>query len=69
MTGKVKFFNDLKGWGFIAEDNCDANWFVHFTGTRDKIKAEDLVEFEEGRGRNGNPIAVNVTRIKSDENR
>jgi cold shock CspA family protein len=64
MTGKVKFFNDLKQWGFIQEDNCDASWFVHRTGTLDIIQKDDLVTFDEGIGRKGQPIAVNVKRIK-----
>jgi cold shock protein len=69
MTGKVKFFNATKGWGFILEDDCDASWFVHHTNTKDKIMADDLVSFDEGEGRNRQPIAINVKRIKSDGNR
>jgi CspA family cold shock protein len=69
MTGKVKFFNDKKGWGFIKENDCDAEWFVHFSNTKDKITDDDPVEFDEGVDRNGKPIAVNVKRIKSDENK
>ncbi len=27
--GKVKYFNDLKGWGFIAGEKTDENVYVH----------------------------------------
>jgi cold shock protein len=67
MKGIVKFFRADKGWGFIHEDGCDANWFVHFSGTLDKITQGDRVTFDEGEGRNHQPIAVNVKRIKTDE--
>ncbi len=64
MIGTVKFFDSTKGWGFIKEDNCDAEWFCHVSGTLDKIKADDRVSFDEFDGRKG-PIAINVKRIKN----
>jgi CspA family cold shock protein len=63
MTGTVKFFNSLKGYGFIKQDGCDAEWFCHVSGTMDKIEQDDRVSFDEFEGRKG-PIAVNVKRIK-----
>lgn len=29
--GKVRYFNDLKGWGFIACDDHDETAYVHYT--------------------------------------
>ena len=36
-TGKVKFFNVSKGYGFIIEDCNEAEHFVHSTGLIDQI--------------------------------
>jgi len=44
--GTVKFFNELKGFGFITEDGGDKDYFVHSTGLVDGIKDGDAVEFE-----------------------
>jgi CspA family cold shock protein len=30
-TGKIKFYNDEKGYGFIVPDNGDKDVFFHFT--------------------------------------
>jgi CspA family cold shock protein len=64
-TGKVKWFNDAKGFGFItADDGTDA--FVHYgdvQGDGFKSLAEgDNVEFEMTQGPKG-PKAVQVRKI------
>ena len=58
-TGKVKFFNVTKGFGFIVEEDTNKEYFVHVTGLVDKIKENDEVEFELQEGRKG-LNAVNV---------
>ena len=66
-TGKVKWFNDAKGFGFITPENGDKDCFVHHTA----IKAEgfrslaegDRVEFDIVQGAKG-PAAENVTKVK-----
>lgn len=63
-TGKVKWFNTEKGYGFISyESNKEV--FVHFkdvNGGIDAIKENDEVEFEVTEGKKG-PQAVNVSKL------
>lgn len=61
-TGKVKFFNQQKGFGFILDDETQKDVFVHVTGLIDKIKDDDLVTFDIVEDRRG-PKAINV-RLK-----
>ena len=58
-TGKVKFFNQQKGFGFVVDDETSKEVFVHVTGLIDKIKDDDLVTFEVVEDRRG-PKAINV---------
>ncbi|MEC8968448.1 MAG: cold shock domain-containing protein [Bacteroidota bacterium] len=60
-TGKVKFFNETKGFGFITEDDSTNEHFVHVSGLIDEIKEGDSVEFELKEGRKGlNAVNVKV---------
>jgi CspA family cold shock protein len=65
MQGKVKFFSDEKGYGFITTEDGE-ELFVHHTnidGTGFKSLAEgQAVEFEVGPGRKGQE-ARNVRAI------
>ena len=57
--GKVKFFNKLKGFGFITDDETGKDIFVHSSGLKDQVQDGDDVTFEMGEGKKG-PMAVDV---------
>ena len=61
-TGKVKFFNDQKGFGFIKSDSDEKELFVHVSAIASGTLNEgDQVQFEIGEGKKG-PCAVRVSR-------
>ncbi len=61
-TGKVKFFNETKGFGFIVEEGSNEEHFVHVSGLIDEIREDDEVEFELTEGKRG-MNAVNVKLV------
>ena len=59
--GTVKFFNESKGFGFITEEGCNKEHFVHVSGLVDEIRENDEVEFDLQDGRKGlNAVNVRV---------
>ncbi|MCU0223414.1 MAG: cold-shock protein [Acidobacteria bacterium] len=63
-TGKVKWFNDAKGYGFISQEN-GPDVFVHYTSIEGSgfrsLSEGDSVEFEVTQGPKG-PQASKVRR-------
>ena len=58
-TGKVKFFNESKGFGFIVDNESSKEYFVHISGLIDEIRENDEVSFDHAEGKKG-LNAVNV---------
>ena len=60
-NGTVKFFNESKGFGFIAPDDGGKDVFVHANGLDEgtRITEGDKVSYEVEDGKKG-PSAVNV---------
>ena len=65
-TGTVKWFNDEKGFGFIAQDGGGADVFVHFSAVQGdgyrSLSENDKVQFDVTQGPKG-AQASNVQRI------
>ncbi len=65
VTGKVKWFNDTKGYGFIAQEE-GPDVFVHHSAIRSEgfrsLQEEQLVEFEIIQGAKGLQ-AQNVVKL------
>ncbi|MBS7563109.1 cold-shock protein [Mucilaginibacter sp. Bleaf8] len=63
-TGKVKWFNTQKGYGFIVTEE-GKDLFVHFKDIEGGVNAlqdNDSVEYEVEEGRKG-PQAIKVKKI------
>ena len=63
VHGRVKWFNDTKGYGFIEQDNGQ-DVFVHYSAIQSEgfrnLDEGQKVEFEVEQGNKG-PQATNVT--------
>lgn len=70
-TGKVKWFNESKGWGFIEPDEGGDDIFVHYSAIVAEgfktLKEGQQVEYELKEGQNGKQQAVNVQKAKVEE--
>lgn len=59
--GKVKFFNESKGFGFIRDNATLKEYFVHSSGLNNTVSENDEVTFDLESGRKGmNAVNVNL---------
>jgi CspA family cold shock protein len=67
-TGRVKWFNDQKGFGFITPDGGERDCFVHHSAIQMQgfrtLAEGDRVEFDIVQGEKG-PAAQNVIKLAS----
>jgi cold shock CspA family protein len=62
-TGRLTFFNDSKGYGFIRDAVTQDSVFVHVNDFEDDIMEGNMVSFEIEKGQKG-PAAVRVKLVK-----
>lgn len=58
--GKVAFFNESKGYGFIRDKESNESIFVHINGLEDHVQEGDNVTFETEKG----PKGLNAVKVK-----
>jgi CspA family cold shock protein len=62
--GTVKFFNDQKGYGFIAPEDGSTDAFVHISAVEragmQTLQKEQRVSYELEQDRRGKTSAVNL---------
>ncbi len=65
-TGRVKWFNESKGFGFITPEDGSKDCFVHYSAIQGNgfrtLNEGERVEFDVVQGQKG-PAAENVSRI------
>jgi cold shock protein len=64
QEGKVKFFNTVKGFGFITPTDGSKDIFVHASELQDDISENDQVTFEVQDGPKG-LNAIKVARVQN----
>jgi cold shock protein len=69
VTGKVKWFQDAKGWGFIKPDDGSDDVFAHYSAINSdgfkSLKEGQAVSFEVVQGDKGRQ-AANIILIESE---
>ena len=66
IEGKIKWFNPIKGFGFIEREDGEKDVFLHSSAVRqaglDTVNEGDNVEFSIEEAQKG-PSAINLQRV------
>ncbi|HVM22283.1 MAG TPA: cold-shock protein [Sphingomicrobium sp.] len=67
-TGTVKFFNESKGYGFIAPDGGGNDAFVHISAVENSgmrtLRENQRVSYDLQEDRRGKMAAVNIKNVE-----
>jgi CspA family cold shock protein len=70
VQGKLKFYNHVKGYGFIGREDNQTDIFVHISEFKKagikKIVQEMIVEYELD-DHNGKPVATDIKVVHTPE--
>ncbi len=68
--GTVKFFNEQKGFGFIAPDDGGADTFVHATAVEqagmNSIQQNQRLSYDVVQGQRGKTEAANLRAVEGE---
>ncbi len=68
-TGHVKWFNNAKGYGFIIQEDCDEDFFAHYSAIQVEgyktLKAGQPVTFDIEEGDKGSH-AINIKPVEDE---
>lgn len=63
LTGRIEFFNETKGFGFVKDRASVNKYFFHKSNVEGEIKENDIVSFRLERGTRGmNAVDVKIVK-------